>query len=309
MSAKFVVAAVIMAFASAVGAQSYCSQLLVNPGAESGLSGWTTVQGAWTTVTPTQPSAHGGSKVFAAAAVPISVLVQTVPITAYAAAIAAGTQHFHLHGYLGSAVETTPDTIQLDFEILDANGVVGASLTSGPVGNAGNWTAVNAGLTAPVGGVTIRIRLTSTRLSGPTNDGFCDDLSLYAVPIEGTGQSNSPLALLDANLTAAITPGPFTLEVVPGTPINFTLSGPPNAAWYLAVGTVFPGAAVVPFGSLDLVAPSILSSGVLSPSGTAFFSVSTTGFPVGISAGVQALILNGGPSGGALTTALCIATI
>ena len=128
-----------------------------------------------------------------------------------------------------------------------------------------NWTEITVGLAALAAqnGLAVtsdfRIRF-SQRDNGPVPiDGLQIDGVRIVVPPDG--QSNSAAASLDVNGgvnvlgqgAAAGIAGPFFASCAPGSPLVFSLQGPPNVPYLIAAGALNPHNVVFPgVGSLDL---------------------------------------------------------
>ncbi|MGY0235651.1 hypothetical protein [Longispora urticae] len=176
--------------------------LLVNPGAESGSSGWTSLQGAMAVTrydagggypTPTDPGPPDRGTAFftgGTAAKSRSSQDVTLPDTAE---IDAGRARYTLSGWLGGW-SSQADDASLTAEFLSASNQVLATAAIGPVtpadrGDAtGLWARTATGA-VPAGSRTARLTLVFTRSGGSSNDGYADGLSL-TLTIGGPTVSN-----------------------------------------------------------------------------------------------------------------------
>ncbi|MCP4568208.1 MAG: hypothetical protein GY841_11580, partial [FCB group bacterium] len=161
--------------------------LLVNPGAEArpedgGLPGWTMVLGSdWQRrFAPPEP-AEGQASFFAGTA-ELAELIQDVEVTAYAARIAAGDQHFAFDGWVRTYDEVPPDVAIIIVEYRDASNIVALdTFDSGEIANPYGWHQVSDVRAAPAGTGWIRVRLVSNRFTEGDNDGYFDALSLRSL--------------------------------------------------------------------------------------------------------------------------------
>lgn len=191
--------------------------LLQNPDAESGVTGWVTT-GEMTTVSystgggfPTMsdpgPSSRGTS-FFAGgsgANAGISTGTQTFNISDLAASVDAGLVDFDLSAYLGG-YESDSDRASFEITFKNGGGSVLGTESIGPV------TVVDRGYATGlfhrqligdvlVGTRTVEARLILDRLSaGPYNDGYADALSLKltAVPEPGMALLGGAVVLVSA---------------------------------------------------------------------------------------------------------------
>ena len=168
------------------------ANLIANGGNEDQLvsgeiPGWEEVQGiSWTQGTSNSgsgfPKAQRGNSFFVADETPQAELRQDVDVSAFAAAIAAGTQQFEFKAYVRSAVEAAPDSARVVVEYRDAtNTNVIATLDSGEIISTNAWHLTDDTRTAPLGTGWIRVRLIGARNSGATNDAFFDSISLRPI--------------------------------------------------------------------------------------------------------------------------------
>jgi len=173
--------------------------LLVNPSAESGdptSVGWTNVSmgstGAscynntgWRILGNQSgfPIAQQGSYFFFAGCSSVTgstfEVRQDVNVSANASLIDAGWDAFTFSGYMQVYTQTPADQAQMIVEYRNAaNTTVLASYNTGLTNNQGTWTFYSHTTTAPVGTRIIRVRLLSVVNTGPSIDGYFDNLSL-----------------------------------------------------------------------------------------------------------------------------------
>jgi hypothetical protein len=157
--------------------------LLTNPGAEAGLSGWTVAEGAPAVIaygtagypTTTGPGpANRGANFFGGGNVARSRLTQTV-------ALPGGVNRFELGAHLGGYADQN-DTAACTVAFLDSAGATVGSASIGPVTAAdrGNATGLLARATSgalPAAARSARIELVFVRAGGTSNDGYADAVS------------------------------------------------------------------------------------------------------------------------------------
>ncbi|HXM51466.1 MAG TPA: PKD domain-containing protein [Pyrinomonadaceae bacterium] len=151
------------------------------------IPGWMEVQGTnWIQATSNSgsgfPNAQRGSSYFFASDAPQAELRQDVDVSAFAPAIAAGTQQFEFKAYLRSAIEAAPDSARVVVEYRDAtNTNVIATLDSGEITSTSAWHLTEDTRTFPLGTGWVRVRLIGTRNTGATNDAFFDSITLRSI--------------------------------------------------------------------------------------------------------------------------------
>ncbi|MFN7744507.1 MAG: hypothetical protein ACK5Q8_13870 [Phycisphaerales bacterium] len=158
--------------------------LVINPSANNGLTGWTNVQGQFSVRTSAPPT-----NVFWGGAAASSVGRQDIGVWSWAAQIDSGCVTASFEARLGG-FEAQADNAYVVFEFLNASGAVITNSQLGPVTAAqrGNVTQLlqrsSAGIGLPPGTRTIRIGVYCQRSSGTNNDGYADDISvrLFEVP-------------------------------------------------------------------------------------------------------------------------------
>ncbi len=217
---SIVAACLWLSFTPSLTAQviTYGSNLIVNPGAESGsdlgggqsaISGWAIASGpvgtdgftgqSWFTtggVFPTYNSpgplplsTRGNIFFYGGNSSTISGARQTAssPSLALVGDIDAGRAAYDLNGWLGG-YSTQEDNAVLGLLFLNASGGAVGTAAIGPVtaadrsGVTGMLFRQTKGI-VPVGTRSIQITLTMTRLEGINNDGYADNLSLILTPV------------------------------------------------------------------------------------------------------------------------------
>jgi hypothetical protein len=149
--------------------------LLANPGFEQGLSGWTTHTQA--DVRSSNPTAHEATGYFAAGNVAVGEARQLIVLAAAGfepAEIDAGRLVVTFGGRVRSAAEATPDRGEIVLELLDADGAILASVTTGPLTTTDRWALVGDETPLVPGTRSLRYTFTSSRRSGTTSDAYLD---------------------------------------------------------------------------------------------------------------------------------------
>jgi hypothetical protein len=156
--------------------------LLENPGAEDGTTGWTTSEGYHESLTNGQcdgVAPHSGERYFATGGVCESAdyarAYQSVDLSeSLWEIIDAGQAAVQFGGYLRTYSGSDLPEIQLEF--VDASGQVTTSdeLSS----QASSWTYVSSSQSLPAGTRSVRFVLMGTRNAGNDSDCYFDDLSL-----------------------------------------------------------------------------------------------------------------------------------
>ncbi len=162
------------------------------PGATTGEQiyaplGWATTgaftAGAYGTQGLPAAVAGGGSNLFAGGPnSAVSTAVQTVDVSAHAAAIDAGERSARLSALLGGW-ESQGDFATVEAFFIDSSGVSLGSVAVGPVTSAdrGGSTILlprSATKSVPPGTRSIRLVITAERMEGSYNDGYSDSVSL-----------------------------------------------------------------------------------------------------------------------------------
>jgi acid phosphatase type 7 len=161
---------------------SLTPNLLVNGGAENGVTGWTEVAGSFESINSGQcagNNAYAGSKLFAVGGVCEDNAYgegrQDVDVSAYAAQIATGDATARFGGYLSDYNGNDLPEFRLDF--LDGNGSLLSSTATFGI-RSGTWAHMQESADIPTATATVRMVLMGTRESGSDNDSYFDDLFL-----------------------------------------------------------------------------------------------------------------------------------
>jgi hypothetical protein len=170
---------------------SCAQELIVNPSAESNpvSNGWTVVSigtncytGSNWRITGNQngfpPAQHGTRYFYSGCGGVNGEIYQNVNVSTYAVDIDAGNQQFTFYGYTRSYNQAPADAARIVVEYRNAASVVIGSYDTGYTTNTSGWVMNGDVRMAPVGTRTIRIRLLSLVNSGPSVDGYFDNLSL-----------------------------------------------------------------------------------------------------------------------------------
>ncbi|WNJ17868.1 fibronectin type III domain-containing protein [Pontibacter sp. G13] len=181
--------------------QTTTSNLLGNPGAESGLTDWTIEQGVVEALASNQcgtvPAQDGGFLFVVGGACSHSALgiaYQQVDVSTYATEIDAADVTVHFEGYLRDW--NGKDLPEIYLRYLDANAQeIGTSPTLSHQ-NA-TWTLKNASELVPANTRSIRFYLKGTRNSGSDNDSYIDALSMTLTIVNSP---SPPAAGLNTNL-------------------------------------------------------------------------------------------------------------
>jgi RHS repeat-associated protein len=181
------------------------------------------------------PTPQRGSSYFSAGNEAEAELQQDIDVSAFAAAIRAGTQQFEFQAYLRSLPEAVPDAGRVIVEYRDVtNANVIATLDSGIITATDGWHLTEDIRTAPAGTGWIRVRLLAKRNSGLGNDAFFDSISLRPLHTAGikldghAGDDGLPAgSSLSANWTVVSGPGPvsFANSQSPSSGAIFTTPG------------------------------------------------------------------------------------
>ncbi|MCY4045932.1 MAG: hypothetical protein OXE99_12735, partial [Cellvibrionales bacterium] len=163
-------------FSSITLAAEYGINIVVNGGAETGLTGWTKKSGNWQTRS-SDPSPGEGSKYFFAGNSSGAVqLYQEIDLTDYSATINAGKQYVQINSLM--AGWQSKDRAQQVFSFRDKNGKGLAYYIFGQYTSSKTWKRFSKVFKVPEGTVSMRVDLNSTRYSGSNNDAYHDDVQV-----------------------------------------------------------------------------------------------------------------------------------
>ena len=187
--------------------------LVTNPSANNGISGWTNVQGQFSVRTSAPPTF-----VFWGGTAASSVGRQDIGVWSWAAQIDSGCVTASFEARLGG-FEAQADNAYVVFEFLNASGAVITNSQLGPVTAAqrGNVTQLlqrsNSGVGLPPGTRTIRVGVYCQRSSGTNNDGYADDISVRLFEVPGCCTASAPVSISPSfplqSTTLFASPGQF----------------------------------------------------------------------------------------------------
>ncbi len=170
--------------------------LIVNPGAEPGISSWTIDAGTMESLTAGQctgTTPYAGLKYFAVGALCVEFAFasvhQDISVSTYAGMIDAGEVLMHYGAYLADWQGTDIPSFALRFLNSGGQVIAGTDTTSHQTGT---WTLKEHTLTVPIGTRTIRYILMGTRTSGTDNDSYFDNIFLELLTGELTCSAYTP---------------------------------------------------------------------------------------------------------------------
>ncbi len=224
--------------------------LITNPGAESGLNGWTTLEGQAAVITygaSGYPTSTGpgptdrGTSFFGGGSVARTRLQQNIALPLLSD-VDAGRARFSFSGWLGGYA-AQDDGVRLSVEFLDSAQLPLGVVVLGPVtaSERGNNTGLyqrTANGTVPPGSRSARVLLLFTRTGGTSNDGYADSISL-SVSVPGTNLLTNPGA--ENGLTGWVTAEGAPAAILYDTSGYPTSTGPGpgnRGARFFAGGTV-----------------------------------------------------------------------
>ena len=159
---------------------SLTSNMIVNPGAETGINGWTATTGVIESLNPLECAGinpYQGAKYFAIGALcvefPFASAYQDMNIATHAALIDANEVLVNYGAYLADYANTDEPSFALQF--LNGGGQV-ISGTDTIRHRQAAWTLKQAMVPVPIGTRTIRYILMGTRFSGVDNDSYADNI-------------------------------------------------------------------------------------------------------------------------------------
>jgi len=195
--------------------------LLVNPGAEEGLDGWTVTEGIAESLTAGECNGvnpYAGERYFAVGGLctesDLARMHQDVDVSAYADSIDAGVQVAYAGGQLSDWSGADIPAMRMVF--LDEAGAETGSTGWFEMPSA-TWTEVNIEGLLPVLTRTVRLELQGTRIAGQDNDSYFDALSLRlgsTTDCDGLPLSTAPYVIREAqplNIHPNPGPGPVTV--------------------------------------------------------------------------------------------------
>ncbi|HEV3343905.1 MAG TPA: right-handed parallel beta-helix repeat-containing protein, partial [Pirellulales bacterium] len=165
------------------GVPAFEQNLLVNPGFDSGLTGW--VANPSGTTQTANPAPWEGSQYFTGGTNADTTLSQTIDLVAAGfTASNLDSQNFSVvfGGRVRSAAKTPPDTGAITLTFLDSTGTAISHLTVPAHNLSDRWELVGGTLTIPVGTRRLTYTFEAVRKSGTTSESYLDGAFLYALP-------------------------------------------------------------------------------------------------------------------------------
>ena len=197
------------------------------------IGGWTRVVGSWAQSTD-GVSPQRGLGLFAGEGSE-SELRQDIDVSAFASAIAVGTQQFEFKAFVRSAIEASPDSARVVLEYRDAtNTSILAILDSGSITSTADWHLTEDVRTVPQGTSWIRVRLLATRNSGSTTDAFFDSISLR--PVGNAALKVNGLVSDDGLPFGSTLASAWSIVSGPGPVVFADASSPQTAAVFTVAG-------------------------------------------------------------------------
>ena len=170
--------------AFSTGESTVSANLIINPGAESGMSNWAVVEGMVEALTDGQcngVSPHSGSKYFAVGGLcngtesPIGRCSQNIDVSGYATNIDTGNLQANFGAYMRDWEGLDIPQIKIYFKN-NSGAIIGASNALST--NSTSWIAMNEWVTIPSFTRTITVELKGVRNNGTDNDSYIDDIFL-----------------------------------------------------------------------------------------------------------------------------------
>ena len=165
----------------------FSANLLINPGAEDNVTGWTQVEGSFESISSGEcagNNAHSGSRLFAVGGVcdpnAYGEGFQDINVDAYASMIDQDSAIVFFGGYLSDYSGSDVPAFQLEFYNA-SNTLLGSTVSY--ENQSPEWTYVFDNIAVPATTRKIRMILTGTRNAGTDNDSYFDDLFVRLKPI------------------------------------------------------------------------------------------------------------------------------
>ena len=165
----------------------FSANLLINPGAEDNVTGWTQVEGSFESISSGEcagNNAHSGTRLFAVGGVcnpnAYGEGFQDINVDAYASMIDQDSAIVFFGGYLSDYSGSDVPAFQLEFYNA-SNTLLGSTVSY--ENQSPEWTYVFDNIAVPATTRKIRMILTGTRNAGTDNDSYFDDLFVRLKPI------------------------------------------------------------------------------------------------------------------------------
>ena len=189
----------------------FSANLLINPGAEDNVTGWTQVEGSFESISSGEcagNNAHSGTRLFAVGGVcdpnAYGEGFQDINVDAYTSMIDQDSAIVFFGGYLSDYSGSDVPAFQLEFYNA-SNTLLGSTVSY--ENQSPEWTYVFDNIAVPATTRKIRMILTGTRNAGTDNDSYFDDLFVRLKPI-GDDCEQLSLDVEDKTDPIAIYPNP-----------------------------------------------------------------------------------------------------
>ena len=165
----------------------FSANLLINPGAEDNVTGWTQVEGSFESISSGEcagNNSHSGTRLFAVGGVcdpnAYGEGFQDINVDAYASMIDQDSAIVFFGGYLSDYSGSDVPAFKLEF-YNSSNTLLGSTVSY--ENQSPEWTYVFDNIAVPATTRKIRMILTGTRNAGTDNDSYFDDLFVRLKPI------------------------------------------------------------------------------------------------------------------------------
>ncbi len=168
---------------------AFSSNLLQNPGAESGMDHWSIEEGVVESLNNGQcgsPSPYAGVKLFAAGGIctdtPVGRATQMVDVSSYASLIDMGNYQAYFGGYMRDW--DSKDIPQVKIYCYNASNVL-LSSSNWLTHNTPTWTLKENSMSIPINTRFIKFEMKGVRNNGSDNDSYLDALFLKTIDCPG----------------------------------------------------------------------------------------------------------------------------